>query len=324
MGSITVIGSLNMDLVVRADRIPAAGETLAGSDFHLFPGGKGANQAVAASRAGATTCMIGCVGNDAFGPMVLTSLGESGVDISGVATMAGISTGSATIIIENSGENRIIVVPGANGLVSPSYVESRWEDIKQSGLILLQHEIPLETVQYILERSLTENIPVVLNPAPFYPISPDLIPAISILILNEVEAAGLTGDTINDQGSAMRAARRLVKAGVKTVIITLGPNGTVLKSSEEELFLPAFKVDVVDTTAAGDTFAGSYAAWINKGEHPSVALRYASAAAALAVGRLGAQTSIPWQEEVQTFLSSHLAESNTHDPVLKNGGVSQS
>lgn len=321
MAAISVIGSLNMDLVVRTPKMPLAGETLAGSDFHIIPGGKGANQAVAAARAGAATRMIGCVGADPFGRELLDSLSLSGVDVEGVSISENSPTGTATIIVEDSGQNRIIIVPGANALVSEDYIEELWQSIEQSGLILLQHEIPLETVHYILARAKTAGIPVILNPAPVYDIPEDQLSLVHTLILNEIEAAALTSLEVTDAGSAHKAAQALNCRGVERVIITMGATGTVLVDSSYDLFQPAFKVESVDTTAAGDTFAGGYAACILGGKNPPEALLYAAAASALAVTRLGAQTSIPCKEEVQAFLALHAGETECVPITLKNGGV---
>lgn len=305
MGGITVIGSLNMDLVVRTPGMPQAGETLAGSDFHLIPGGKGANQAVAAARAGAAARMVGCVGDDAFGPVLLSSLAGAGVNVTSVSSLEKTSTGTATILLEDSGENRIIIVAGANAKVSTDFIKDRWKEIRSSGMILLQHEIPLETIGYIVDRAHTEGIRVLLNPAPVYPITPALMNLIDVILLNEVEAEALTGLEVTGLESAFRAARSLYNQGVGTVIVTLGAAGAILFDGAEALFQPGFAVTAVDTTAAGDTFTGGYAAAILNGKTPRQALLYATAASALAVTRLGAQTSIPGREEVEAFIEKH-------------------
>lgn len=304
MMSITVIGSLNMDLVVRTARTPQAGETLVGKDFHLIPGGKGANQAVAAARSGAPTHMLGCVGKDAFGRVLLDSLIAAGVKVDGVSRLADVSSGTATIIVEDSGENRIIIIPGANGMVSEEYIRKTWNAILKSDLLLLQHEIPLPTLHYILERGHQSDLKVILNPSPVYPIPDHLWVCIDTLIMNELEAAAYTGMAVTGMENARDAARHLLGFGVATVIITLGSNGAILYSHELDLHQPAFKVKVVDTTAAGDSFAGGYAAAILKGRTPAEALLYASAAAALTVTRLGAQSSIPSRDEVESLITS--------------------
>ena len=302
---IFVIGSLNMDLVVQTTRLPQAGETLAGSEFHLIPGGKGANQAVAASRSGANTHMIGCVGDDAFGEIMLESLRNANVDVKDVSRLHGISTGTATIIVEEGGENWIIIIPGANGRVTYDLVEQKWSSIARSDLVILQHEIPLTTVHSIIKNCHQLDIPVLLNPAPMYPIPMDILAALDTLVVNEAEAAALTGNPINGLDSAKESARKILQSGVKTVIITLGENGAILLDNNGSIYHPGYDVPVVDTTAAGDTFVGGYAASKTEGKSSTEALEYACAASAIAVTRLGAQTSIPTRDEVEIFLQAH-------------------
>lgn len=303
MGKVTVIGSLNMDLVVRAERSPKAGETLAGTEFGLVPGGKGANQAIAASRYGAPTTMVGGVGKDAFGPVLLDSLNASGIATEHIKVCDDVSTGTATIIVEANGENRIIIVAGANGQVTPDYIESIWPDIAQSSMILLQHEIPMESIALIIDKAASEEIPVYLNPAPFYPLSNDTLSKISVLIVNEIEGAALSGAKITDIPSAVEAANRIIAKGVETIIVTLGHQGSVLVNRKSHIYQPAFMVEAVDTTAAGDTFVGVFAASILEGKSESDALMLATAAAGLTVTRKGAQPSIPDHEEIMAFLN---------------------
>lgn len=320
MNEIVVIGSLNMDLVVLTRSIPHPGETLAGKEFHIIPGGKGANQAVAASLSGAYTRMIGCVGDDAFSDVLLLSLRNAKVDVNGVSRIKGISTGTATIIVEESGKNRIIIVPGANGKMLFNQVEQQWGLIAASDMVLLQHEIPLPTTHEIIRHCHLQGIRVLLNPAPMYPIPAEILSAVDTLVLNETEAAALTGNNINGVGSTEQAARDIYKLGVKTVIITLGESGAVLMDKNGYIFQPAFKVEAVDTTAAGDTFVGSYAASILAGRSPAEALKYASAASAIAVTRLGAQSSIPNHEEVEKFIESHTLQKIVSSAIQKKGG----
>ncbi len=305
MGIITVIGSMNMDLVVRTPRIPRAGETLAGTEFHTIPGGKGANQAVAAARAGAQTFMVGCVGRDAFGKELQDSLTCARVDVSGVESLAGISTGTATILVEDGGQNRIIIVAGANGEVTPAIIEKEWSAIQKSDLILLQHEIPLETIHFTLQKAHSQNIATLLNPAPFYAFDAGLLHLVNFLVLNDLEATALTHLEVNSVESALKAALLLRLGGAGSVIITLGALGAVLLDAESALFQPAFEVDAVDSTAAGDTFIGAFAASFLSSHDPESALLYATAASALSVTRLGAQTSIPRREEVEKFIRQH-------------------
>jgi len=322
MGLITVIGSLNMDLVVRMPTLPRAGETLAGSDFHLIPGGKGANQAMAVARAGANTRMVGCVGTDAFAAPLLDSLQQAGIDTAPIQKLDQVTTGTATILIEN-GDNRIIVVAGANGKLTPEIIQNQWSNIRSSDWILLQNEIPLDTVFGIIERAYADGIRIIYNPAPVYPIPQPILQKVDILIVNELEAGALTNILVNDKVSARSAAQTLHGQGADSVIVTLGSGGAVLYNTHYDLFQPAFSVPQVDTTAAGDTFTGSYAACILAGHLPPAALNYAAGAAALAVTRLGAQTSIPYREEVEEFLANQAAEIGLI-PVDQNNGGGQS
>ncbi len=305
MGLITVIGSLNMDLVVRTGRIPKAGETLPGAEFQMIPGGKGANQALASRRFGAETSIFGCVGQDAFGAILLDSLRDNGVSTKNVLLSEETSTGTATILVDDHGENRIVVVAGANALVSREYIQSCWEEISHSSIILLQHEIPLDTISMVVERAAAEKIPVFLNPAPFYPISDALLRKLDGLILNEREGTELSCVPISDKATAMRAAENLLQKGVGTVIVTLGKQGAVLVDKDGPLFQPAFNVKALDTTAAGDTFVGVFAASVLDGKSKREALFSATAAAGLTVTRKGAQPSIPSYDEVMAFISEN-------------------
>jgi ribokinase len=294
-----------MDLVVRSRRIPKAGETIAGSEFQLVPGGKGANQAIASSRFGAATTMFGCVGKDAFAPVLIESLKSSSVSTEYLQTSREVSTGTATIIVEDDGENRIIVVAGANGRVLPDYIESVWDEISKSSIILLQHEIPLDTIFMIIDKAAAEGIPVYLNPAPYYPIYDEILKKINVIILNESEGSSLSGVQIKDLDTAVEAAERLLQKGIGTVIVTLGQQGSVLVNQNERIFQPAFKVKAVDTTAAGDTFVGVFAASMLDGKSSREALKFATAAAGLTVTRKGAQPSIPDYKEVCEFVKQH-------------------
>jgi ribokinase len=306
MDTITVIGSLNMDLVVQASRYPLSGETLAGTGFHMLPGGKGANQAMAACLAGANTNMIGCVGQDPFGKILIDSLSQAGVNVDGVQELTGVSTGIATILVEENGENRIIIVPGANDRVTSSILENEWRRIACSSMVILQHEIPLSSVHAIIKHCQIERIPVVFNPAPIYSIQEEILAAIDTLILNETEASALTRINCRGTQTAFQAARALLKNKTQTIIITLGKDGAVLVDQKSEIHQPAYAVKAVDTTAAGDTFVGSYAAMILEGKTAKDSLAYAAAASAIAVTRLGAQASIPNREEVMHFLQTNV------------------
>lgn len=304
MPIITVVGSLNMDLVVRTPRIPVVGETLSGSDIQFIPGGKGGNQAIASSRAGAETHFIGCVGSDSFGPVLLQSLQQAHVNTQNISTLDGVPTGAAIILLEANSDNRIIIIPGANSQVTPQSVLQRWDDISSSNMLILQHEIPLETVKLVIEKAHHADIQIVLNPAPIYPISDELLAKIDFLIVNETEASVLSGQAVSSCATAITAAEQFFQRGVKTAIVTLGGEGAVLVSRGYRIYQPAFEVEVVDTTAAGDTFVGSFAACTLEGLPPPEAMLYAAAAAGLAVSKLGAQPSIPDRQDVEMLIQN--------------------
>jgi ribokinase len=235
----------------------------------------------------------------------VTGVQTCALPIYGVSQLSGISTGTATIIVEEGGENRIIIIQGANGRISYDLVEQKWEMITRSDLVILQHEIPLTTVHSIIINCHLLDIPVLLNPAPMYSIPPEILAVLDTLIVNEAEAAALTEISIGGLDSAKASARKILDSGVKTVIITLGVNGAILLDNKGFIYHPGYKVQVVDTTAAGDTFVGGYAASKTEGKSSIDALEYACAASALSVTRLGAQTSIPTRDEVEIFLQAH-------------------
>jgi ribokinase len=294
-----------MDLIVQASRYPLAGETLAGTEFIMIPGGKGANQAVAASRSGADTRMIGCVGQDAFGQVLLDSLSHAGVNVDSIHSLAGFSTGIASILVEANGDNRIIIVPGANARMTVPMSQADREQLASSSLVMLQHEIPIATNYEVIKLCQSEAIPVMLNPAPYYQIPDEILSAVDVLILNATETAALAGIPVDGVEAAKQAARILYKGGKQTIIITLGKAGSVLFSQDGLIHQPAFHVQPVDSTAAGDTFVGSYAAFMLEGRSAAESLVYAAAASAISVTRLGAQASIPTRDDVESFINSY-------------------
>lgn len=300
---IVVVGSINMDLVVRTNRMPEIGETIPGNDFKTIPGGKGANQAVAACRMGATTTMIGCVGQDVFGPSLITSLKDAGVDTNNVTTIAEIASGTATIIVDSNGENCIVVVPGTNGLVTPKFLQGYENVLKNAKLILTQFEIPLDSVEYLTSLSKNNNIPIIINPAPAKVVPEGFFSSIDYLVVNETEASFFTEIEVINFDSGWKAAEKLRKSGAKNVIITMGEKGALLLNEEIRKIFTAQKVDVVDTTAAGDSFVGGLAAMIVKGNDLIRSMEFAIAAGTLAVTKLGAQPSIPSRSEVEVFMS---------------------
>jgi len=303
---ITVIGSLNIDLVVQAPRMPAPGETISGQGFHIVPGGKGANQAIAAARLGANVAMVGRVGNDGFGQMQRQGMEAAGVNTDFLFTDEATPTGTALIIVDAQGQNSIVVVAGANGRLTPADVEAAQPMIKASDAVLLQLEVPLPTVQYAAEIAQRLGALVILNPAPSGPLPPSLLRSVDYLIPNEWEAAALTGLQVTDRSSAEQAALRLHDEGAETVIITLGALGALATSSQGMTSVPAFSVEVVDTTAAGDAFVAAFSVALCEGQPLAKALRFANAAGALAVTCLGAQPSLPSREKVEAFLQKQL------------------
>jgi ribokinase len=300
MSDILVIGSLNADLVVRAPRFPAPGETISGEDLAIIPGGKGANQAVAAARQGARVSMLGRVGNDSFGPTLIDNLQQNHVDTTYVLTDKS-ATGTAIIVVDASGQNSIVLSPGANGKVSPADVDAF--PFQDADMLLLQFEIPLETVIHAARLARQNGLRVILNPAPARPIPDSLLADVDILVPNESELQLLSGQPVTDTDSAVTAAQALLEKGVKTVIVTLGANGALLVTDEKVTHIPTFKVEVVDTTAAGDAFIGGLAAATLKGKSLEEAVRYGNASGALAATKFGAQPSLPTQNEVEQLMS---------------------
>lgn len=296
---VRVVGSLNLDLVVQVPRHPGPGETVLGSDYATYPGGKGANQAVAAARAGAQVEMWGAVGSDGFGRFLKENLDQNGVDTHHLRELEGPS-GIALITVDRAGQNRIVVSPGANGRYTPAHLPP-WT---AAALVLLQLEIPLATVQAVAEQAFAQGIPVLLNPAPVAPLPGSLLRQVRYLVLNESEAAALAQSPVETPAQAEKVAQALQQQGIPTVIITLGGAGLVWADGEERGHLPAHPVLVVDTTAAGDSFCGALAACLAAGKSLREALRFANAAAALCVTRPGAQPSLPHRAEIEAFLAA--------------------
>ena len=299
---ILVFGSLNMDLVAQVPRLPQAGETLLGTGFATVPGGKGANQAVAAARLGAPTTMVGRVGNDSFGPLLCDSLRVAGVTTELVVADHGPS-GVALIAVDGVGENQIVVVPGANGHVDASDV-GRLPLTAEASVLLMQFEIPLMAVQAAAERA-SDHL-VIVDPAPARAdLSASFYGLIDILTPNQTEASQLTGMEVHDVATAMEAAQILRQRGTSTVIVKLGSQGAVAVSKSEVFHLPAFQVAAVDTVAAGDAFNGGLAVALWEGQSLRESMTWASAVAALSVMNAGAQPSMPTREQVEDFLGSH-------------------
>ncbi len=294
---VLVVGSLNMDLVVRAPRLPVPGETLSGRSFSTVPGGKGANQAVAAARLGAATAMVGCVGEDAFGRELRGVLEGDGVDCRGVRTVPGAS-GVALIVVDDGGRNGIVVVPGANGLLSPEDLDRHREVVAAARVVALQLETPLATVAHAARTARALGKAVVLNPAPAQPLPASLLECADFLVPNELEAAALSGLPVESVEGAARAGEHLRRQGAGSVLVTLGERGVVAATASGTQHFPARPVRAVDTTAAGDTFLGGLCAALVEGRPLPEAIGFAQAAAAISVTRPGAQPSIPYRREI--------------------------
>lgn len=300
--NVVVVGSLNMDLVTRAERLPRAGETLAGESFATVAGGKGANQAVAAARLGARVAMIGCVGADAYGEQLRTALEREQIDCQAVTSVEGVATGVALIVVDASSQNAIVVVAGGNGQLSPAAVAHFDELLQQAEVIICQLEVPPATVEYTLARGRALGKTVILNPAPAAgPLPADWYASIDYLIPNESEAAALSGLPVVSLESAEAAAARLLALGAGKVIITLGEQGALFADGQCFEHFPALPVQALDTTGAGDTFVGGFAAALAQGKSEREAIAFGQVAAAVSVTRAGAQPSIPGLNDVQGF-----------------------
>ncbi|MCA8000358.1 ribokinase [Burkholderia metallica] len=295
---VAVVGSVNIDLVTRAPRLPVPGETLLGTDFQTVHGGKGANQAVAAARLGASVAMIGCVGDDAFGARLHAALAAEGIDLTHLDRIGGAATGVATITVDEGGANSIVVVPGANARLDADRIDAAREAIAGATMLVCQLEVPVTTVARAIACASAHHTPVLLNPAPAQPLFDALLARVDYLVVNETEAESLTGIAVGDDASAVRAAEALRAKGVGNVLVTLGARGVCWRGGAGNGRLRAMPVVAVDTTAAGDTFVGGFAAARAGGASMNDAIDFGQRAAAICVMRYGAQTSIPTRDEV--------------------------
>ncbi len=299
-----------MDLVVRLPIIPKPGETLLGGVFNTYPGGKGANQAVAASRLGGHVSMIGCVGDDSFGRELVANLSTEGVDTSHVFVQPNVSSGVALIQVDDQAQNSIAVASGANYRLSCEYVEKAMQAIEKIDVVVMQLETPLETIYTAARVAHQRGAKVILNPAPAQVLENDLLQLVDYLVPNEYEIATMTGFQIQNITDTDQAAQQLLSKGVKNLIVTLGNKGSVIfeGNTNNSVDIPAWKVQAVDTTAAGDCFIGAFAVGLSKEKSVKDAAAFASAAAAISVTRLGAQPSLPKIDEVNQFMK----ERNLH------------
>lgn len=303
---ITIIGSANTDFIMKVPHLPALGETVTDCDFMQTFGGKGANQAVAAVRAGGDVGFIGGLGADAFGQQIRSNLERDGIDTVHIVTSEKQPTGSALVMFDHKGDNYITVAPGANDALTPEYIDKCAEMIRDSAMIVMQMEIPVSTIRRVLAIAEKGKTAVLFNFAPVRTLELPVSSAITYLVVNELEAGALTGLTVHDVAQAETAALKLLTYGPSSIFITLGAQGCIVASRERIFHVPAFPVTPVDTTAAGDVFCGALATELLADTANTLydAVLFATAAAALSVTRMGAQPSIPTRAEIEAFLTT--------------------
>ncbi len=298
---IIVIGSCNTDMVVKSERLPLPGETILGGDFFMNPGGKGANQAVAAARLGADTTLVCKVGEDLFGSNAIAIFEKEGINTSFIYKSSDKPSGIALINVDKNGENCIAVASGANGELSVDDIKSVKKEIEEASYLLLQLEIPVETVLFAAKLAYEAGTKVILNPAPApkSPLPEELFKYIDIIIPNETETQLITNVKITDIESAETAMNKILDKGVKNIIITMGSRGAVTQENNELIHIPAYKVKAIDTTAAGDTFCGALCVGLTDGLSLCEAIKFASKASSISVTRMGAQSSMPYRKELE-------------------------
>lgn len=301
-GKLVVLGSINADHILNLESFPTPGETVTGSHYQVAFGGKGANQAVAAGRSGADIAFIACTGDDDIGERIRTQLQADRIDVAPVSAVAGESTGVALIFVNGEGENVIGIHAGANAALSTALVEAQRDRIAAADALLMQLESPLESVQLAAQIAHQNQTTVVLNPAPARALPDSLLALVDMITPNETEAEKLTGVRVENDDDAANAAQILHDKGIETVIITLGSRGVWVSVKGEGRRVAGFKVQAIDTIAAGDTFNGALMTALLENTPLADALRFAHAAAAIAVTRKGAQPSVPWREEIDAFL----------------------
>lgn len=298
------MGSSNTDMIIKVPRMPGPGETILGGEFSMAAGGKGANQAVAAARAGGNVVLIARVGADIFGEQAVEGFKREGIDVSHIVKDQVVPSGIALIFVDRRGQNSIAVSSGANARLSPTDVERARAAISSADILLMQLETPIETVEAAAEIAAAHSVKVILNPAPARPLDEDLLKRASILTPNESEAELLTGIKVEDESGAAMAADALLARGIETALITLGPRGVLVATASSREIVPGFKVEAVDTTGAGDVFNGALAVALAENRPLLDAVLFANAAAALSVTRLGAQPSAPRREEIEAFIAA--------------------
>ena len=309
MNHIVVVGSLNMDLVVRVPHMPIPGETVLGNDFQNIPGGKGANQAVGAARMGARVTMIGKVGNDEFGKALTKNLANEGVGISHISVDEKEATGIAMITLDQSGQNSIVVASGANMALKPEDIRTAWKKISDIDVLVMPLEVSLECVEEAVRLATESSVKVILNPAPAQKLSDDLLKKVDVLVPNESETSLLTGLAVESIEDAKIAAKSLLEKGIGAIVLTLGSRGALLISENQPAIISTpYKVNVVDTTAAGDSFVAALSVGIVEGLPLENALRQATAAGALAVTKMGAQPCMPTKKEVNELMEEQRGE----------------
>ena len=302
---IVVIGSSNVDLIMKLERLPRRGESVPDGIFMQTYGGKGANQAVAAARAGGHVVFVNCVGDDVYTPQMVQNFRDEGLDTRYVFSETGIASGHALVMIGEEGNNYLTVAPGANHRLTPEKLANEAPEVLDgAAMVMMQYEIPADTIQYVLDQAQKRSIPVLWNFAPARSFDLGYLSKVHTLVVNEVEAEFLVDKKVASVEDAEAAARKLLTFGVQQVVVTLGERGAYFLSADAQFHTPAFAVEQVDTTAAGDTFCGALVVALTEQQPLPEAVRFACAAAALAVTRLGAQPSIPTRDAVATLLGS--------------------
>lgn len=302
MSRIVIIGSSNTDIVVRA-KIPAPGETVIGNDFFMNPGGKGANQAVTVAKLGGNAYFVARVGDDEFGRMSLDNYRKCNLDVTYVSVDPKVHSGIAMIVVDSKGENAITVSAGANYKLSESDIDKAGDMIKSADIVLMQLEIPMKIVEYVADIAYANGVKVIVNPAPAAKLSDDLLSKLYMVTPNETECEILTGIRVDDDASKTAAARKLLDAGVKNVIVTVGSKGSCLVNAEGCTNVPAIPQNALDTTAAGDVYNGALCVALSEGKSIVESMAFATAASSISVTRSGAQSSIPSREEVEALLA---------------------